>query len=67
MRVHLRPATAAPNRSALRLALPLGQRQREAAVQRITGAERIDGANLKHRHPAHRIAVREKQCRSAHC
>jgi hypothetical protein len=43
----------------LRLVLPLGQRQRETAVQGIAGAERIHRANLEHWDAAHRIALEE--------
>src|SRR5579863_10087636 len=42
----------------LRLALPFRQRQREAAMERVAGAERIDGANLKYRHAPDHAAVK---------
>ena len=41
----------------LRLVLPLGQSQREPAVQGVTSAERVDGANLKYRDAPDHAAV----------
>ena len=60
MRVHLRAATAAPKLQRCRLYGALGQRQRKAAMQRVAGAERIDGADPEYRHLPHGAALHEK-------
>ena len=68
--MHLSAAAAAEKRIAVALALAFGQHQREGAVERIAGAERVDDIDRERRESAaarrRRATARRSRRRSPH-